>query len=90
MEKLKGIIMNKALGYLQEVVSCYSEKHTLASQLLHKIRLQANVDVLSFVHSLSEEEVQFLNDSLPDEMKHALKSEDFPRLEQLNEVYELL
>ncbi|WP_078380229.1 hypothetical protein [Sutcliffiella halmapala] len=82
--------MNKPLAYLQEVLSSYSEDYALSKQILQKIHQQSEENLLPFVYSLNEEEVQFLNDSLPDEMKHALESEDFPRLQQLNEVYELL
>ncbi|WP_223701994.1 sigma-G-dependent sporulation-specific acid-soluble spore protein CsgA [Sutcliffiella deserti] len=82
--------MNKALGYLQEVLSSYPDDQNLNRQIVHRIKHYSEDNLTAFIYSLSEEEVQFLNESLPDEMKHALQSEDFLRLQQLNEVYELL
>jgi hypothetical protein len=42
------------------------------------------------VLTLDEDEIQFLNNVLPDEIKYAFNEQDFIRGNQLNEVYELL
>lgn len=82
--------MNKPLAYLQEVLSSYGEDRKIANSIILKMHEARYMSTASFIKELNEEQIQFLNHSLPDEMNHALESEDFPRLQQLNEVYELL
>jgi len=82
--------MNKPLAYLQEILTSYGEDREMANSIILKMHEKRYENTVSFINELSDEQIQFLNHSLPDEMKHALESEDFPRLQQLNEVYELL
>lgn len=82
--------MNKPLAYLQEILTSNGEDREMANSIILKMHETRYVSTASFINELNEGQIQFLNHSLPDEMKHALESEDFPRLQQLNEVYELL
>ncbi|AST91607.1 hypothetical protein BC6307_10090 [Sutcliffiella cohnii] len=83
--------MNKPLAYLREVLSNYTnEGQHYPSQLLSKIANNHYNTERDFVLDLSEQEIQYLNSILPNELSNAMESEDFPRVQQLNEVYELL
>ncbi|MBD8070201.1 hypothetical protein [Bacillus sp. PS06] len=44
----------------------------------------------SFIRDLTEDEVSFLNKILPDEISYAMDERDYKRVDELNEVYELL
>lgn len=81
--------MDFTLGYLQESISNYEEK-TVCNTILTKLEQGSFASERDFVLSLDENEVQFLNNVLPDEIKYAFDERDFIRGNQLNEVYELL
>ena len=82
--------MNKPLAYLQEILTSYGEDRELANSIIHKMHEKPYENAAAFIGDLNDDQIQFLNHSLPDEMKHALECEDFPRLQHLNEIYELL
>lgn len=42
------------------------------------------------MQQIDEEEIEFLNKVLPEEINYAMDEKDFTRVHQLNEVYELL
>lgn len=81
--------MDFTLGYLREALSNY-DRSSVCERITNKL---ANGDFhseLDFVRILDEDEIQFLNNVLPDEIKYAFNEQDFIRGNQLNEVYELL
>lgn len=82
--------MNKPLGYLREILSNYTDRSQTAKDIYGKIRETEYTTEGAFVRVLSEEEMNFLNKILPDEINHAREEQDDTRAEQLNEVFELL
>jgi hypothetical protein len=81
--------MDFTLGYLKEAIANYDNSSVgiRISKKLEKGQFNTERD---FVLILDEDEVQFLNKVLPDEIKYAFNEQDFIRGNQLNEVYELL
>ncbi|AYA77652.1 sporulation protein [Bacillus sp. Y1] len=82
--------MNKPLAYLREILSNYTDRSDTAEYISKKIEQGHFPTEESFVRSLSDEENNFLNSILPEEIKHANNEQDETRAKQLNEVYELL
>ncbi|MDX8362908.1 MULTISPECIES: sigma-G-dependent sporulation-specific acid-soluble spore protein CsgA [Bacillaceae] len=82
--------MDKTLRYLQETLSNYLDKHNISEQIYEKLLAKTYRSEGDFVKELNEEEISFLDEVLPDEIIYALDEQDFKRVEQLNEVYELL
>ncbi|MBM6619809.1 sporulation protein [Bacillus suaedaesalsae] len=81
--------MDTTLGYLREILSNYTDKHAISREIYKKLESKLD-DEISFVRSLDQEQTQFLNDILPQEIEHALDEQDFPRTSELNHIYELL
>ncbi|KKI88747.1 sporulation protein [Bacillus sp. SA1-12] len=81
--------MDFTLGYLRESISNY-EQSSVAKRISDKLEKGDFKSERDFVLTLDEDEIQFLNDVLPDEIKYAFNEQDFIRGNQLNEVYELL
>ncbi|UII57777.1 sigma-G-dependent sporulation-specific acid-soluble spore protein CsgA [Cytobacillus spongiae] len=80
--------MNQAVGYLREVLSNYTEGYPVGQMIYDKVK---NIDFKSeqqFARALSEQEINFLHNILPDEIQHAHKEQDFERAHQLNAIYE--
>jgi hypothetical protein len=84
------LAMDKTLGYLREILSNYTEKYSEAQHLYRKLTDENFTSEGSFVRQLNQEEMDFLNKLLPNEIKHAKEAEDHTRAYQLNEVYELI
>ncbi|MCH1624700.1 sigma-G-dependent sporulation-specific acid-soluble spore protein CsgA [Fredinandcohnia quinoae] len=82
--------MDKTLGYLLETLSNYSDHHVIPQRMMNKLENTQYNSEGTFIRELNEEELIFLNKVLPDEIKYALESQDFKRVQELNEVYELL
>ncbi|WP_078546156.1 sigma-G-dependent sporulation-specific acid-soluble spore protein CsgA [Litchfieldia alkalitelluris] len=82
--------MIKTLGYLRESVSNYTDEQTFAQSIQKKILKNDYGSEIVFVRDLSEDEVSFLNKILPDEIKYAMEEKDYKRVQELNDVYELL
>ncbi|MFT4417229.1 sigma-G-dependent sporulation-specific acid-soluble spore protein CsgA [Fredinandcohnia humi] len=82
--------MDKTLGYLIESLSNYSEEQKSSQTILTKIIKNNYHSEEAFVRDLAEDEIEFLNHVLPDEINYALEERDFKRVQELNEVYELL
>lgn len=82
--------MDKTLGYLREVLSNYTDGQQLPQSIYSKLKEKHFQSEGEFVRVLDEEEIEFLNKILPDEISHALEAQDFQRVQELNEVYELL
>jgi hypothetical protein len=83
--------MDKTLAYLREIVSNYTDEHSLSRQVYEKLKgITGNQDELSFVRGLDEEEAHFLNEILPQEIQYALDEQDYTRMSELNHVYEQL
>lgn len=82
--------MDKTLGYLREILSNYTDQHSEGRQLYRKLTEGKYSSEGMFVRALSQKEIEFLNDILPQEIKYAQEEQDEKRAYQLNEVYELL
>jgi hypothetical protein len=82
--------MNQPLGYLKEILSNYTDRSDEGKEVYSIIREYDFTNEESFVKKLSDEQVDFLNKILPDEINHAKEAEDHERANQLNEVFELL
>lgn len=82
--------MDKTLGYLIEAISNYDEEQKASKTILTKIMKHQYHSEEEFVRDLNDEEVEFLNHVLPDEINYAMEERDFKRVQELNEVYELL
>ncbi|MGG0716025.1 sigma-G-dependent sporulation-specific acid-soluble spore protein CsgA [Robertmurraya massiliosenegalensis] len=82
--------MNQPLGYLKEILSNYTDRSDVCKEIYSIIREHDFTTEESFVRKLSNEQIDFLNKILPDEINHAREVEDSERVQQLNEVFELL
>lgn len=81
--------MDFTLGYLIEALSNY-DRSSVCQRINDKLEKGKFKTERDFVLQLEDDEVQFLNNVLPDEIKYAFSEQDFIRGNQLNEVYELL
>lgn len=81
--------MDFTLGYLKEALSNY-DRSSVCQRINDKLEKGQFKTERDFVLQLEDDEVQFLNNVLPDEIKYAFSEQDFIRGNQLNEVYELL
>ncbi|MDE3838942.1 sporulation protein [Bacillus methanolicus] len=82
--------MDKTLGYLREIVSNYTEQSSLCKKIYEKIEKNLDSSEEDFVRKLSQKEINYLNEILPQEIRYAKDEKDNERVRQLNEVYELL
>lgn len=82
--------MNQPLGYLKEILSNYSDRSEVGREIFNLIGEYDFTSEEMFVSKLSNEQIEFLNHILPDEMNHAQEVDDSERVYQLNEVFELL
>ena len=82
--------MDKTLGYLRETLSNYTEQYSIGQQIYRKLVEAEFKNEGVFVRALSQEEINFLDRILPDEIHYAKEEQDSVRAKQLNEVYELL
>lgn len=82
--------MEKTLAYLREILSSYVTHHNFPNSIYKKLQTKDYRGEGEFVRDLSEEEIAYLNQILPKEINHALEVQDYERVYQLNEVYELL
>ena len=82
--------MDKTLGYLRETLSNYSEQYSVGKSIYKKLVTHNFHGEGAFVKVLSQEEINFLDKILPDEINYAKEEQDSERARQLNEVYELL
>lgn len=82
--------MDKTLGYLRETLSNYTDQYSIGQEIYNKLRKHNFRSEGAFVRALSQEEINFLDKILPDEINYAKEEEDLLRAKQLNEVFELL
>lgn len=82
--------MEKTLGYLREILSNYSDQHSEGKQLYRKLSEGKYTSEGDFVRQLSQKEINFLNEMLPQEINYAKEEQDEKRAHELNEVFELL
>nr|WP_263326216.1 sigma-G-dependent sporulation-specific acid-soluble spore protein CsgA [Neobacillus sp. Marseille-Q6967] len=82
--------MDKTLGYLREILSNYTEIHPKSEEIYQKLVNGRYTSEGMFVRDLTQEEINFLDKILPDEIKYAKEEQDEKRAHELNEVYELL
>ncbi|WML47963.1 sigma-G-dependent sporulation-specific acid-soluble spore protein CsgA [Neobacillus sp. PS3-34] len=82
--------MDKTLGYLREILSNYTEEHSMGRHIFHKLEKNEYNSEGSFVRGLNFEEIEFLNEILPKEIQYAKDEQDEKRAYELNEVFELL
>lgn len=82
--------MDKTLGYLRETLANYTEQYSIGQQIYNKLTEHDFSSEGGFVRHLNEEEIDFLNRILPDEINYAKQEQDAQRARQLNEVFELL
>jgi hypothetical protein len=82
--------MDKTLGYLRETISNYTDQYSIGKRIYRKLSSQDFHSELAFVRVLDQEEIDFLDKILPDEIHYAKEEQDAKRAHELNEVYELL
>ncbi|WP_066061844.1 sigma-G-dependent sporulation-specific acid-soluble spore protein CsgA [Neobacillus soli] len=82
--------MDKTLGYLREILSNYTDEHSVGRHIYRKISKGTFTSEESFIRDLNQEEINFLNHMLPREINYAKEEQDEKRAHELNEVYELL
>lgn len=82
--------MEQTLAYLRETLSNYTDRHQVSLQIYRKLENKPYKREGDFVRELDEQEIEFLNQVLPDEINHAMEAQDYNRVQELNEVYELL
>ncbi|CEG27459.1 sigma-G-dependent sporulation-specific acid-soluble spore protein CsgA [Bacillus sp. B-jedd] len=81
--------MDQTLAYLREIVSNYTESHGEGKQVYGHLQSFRGSE-LDFIKKLSQKEIRFLNEILPEEIKYALDEQDEKRAMELNSVYEQL
>jgi uncharacterized protein YpiB (UPF0302 family) len=81
--------MEKTLGYLRESLSNYIEKDKRARTIYEKLDSSFKTE-REFADHLEQEEIQFLNEILPDEIDYAKEEKDEQRYNQLNDMFEQL
>jgi len=84
------VILEKTLGYLREALSNYHDRDDMSKSITHKILTNQFNGEGDFVKALSQLETNYLEHLLTYEIQHAMKSGDYQRVYELNEVYELL
>jgi hypothetical protein len=89
-EKWSDKAMVEALGYLRESISNYTDEQKHAISIQKKLNENKYENENLFIRDLSEDEISFLNKVLPDEISYAMDEKDYKRVNELNEVYELL
>jgi hypothetical protein len=82
--------MEKSLAYLRESLSNWTDRNETAKGLFSMIEHKKYHDEKEFIDDLGEEEVVYLTDMLPYELKYAKNEKDEVRFESLNKIYELL
>lgn len=82
--------MNQPLGYLKEILSNYTDRSDTGKEIYAIIKEYDFESEESFAQKLSEEQINFLNKILPEEINHAKEADDRERANQLNEVFEQL
>lgn len=85
-----GKTLNQPIGYLREILSNYTDRSDLAEEIYSIIKSYDFNSEESFVRKLTQEQIDFLEQILPDEINHAKGGQDDERAHQLNEVYEQL
>lgn len=83
------IPIDHTLGYLRETMSNYDDEE-FGRQIYKKLVSQHYKNEKEFVEKLGEEETDYLNSILKEELKYARQAQDEKRLKELNEVYERL
>jgi len=81
--------MEQTLAYLREILSNYTESHGEGKQVYDRLQRFKGSE-LDFIKELSQKEMRFLNEILPEEIKYALDEQDEKRANELNSVYEQL
>lgn len=82
--------MDVTLGYLRESLSNYTEKYQSCQSIYQKLAENNYQNEGEFVNDLDEAEIAALDRVLINEINYAKKAEDKKRVDELNEVYELL
>ncbi len=85
--------MDQSLGYLREILSAYSENDendVVGKRIYNRISTHDYPSEGKFVDQLSQAESHYLNRVLKDAIKYSKQEQDYERVRQLNEVYELL
>lgn len=82
--------MDNTLGYLRETLSNYTDQYDIGKKIYKKLVGHHYQGEGAFIKVLSQEEIDFLDRILPDEINYAKEEQDSERARQLNEVYELL
>lgn len=82
--------MDKTLMFLRETLSNYTEQYSIGKRIYQKLDSQKFKSEEAFVRALDQEEIDFLDKILPDEIQYAKQEQDAKRVYELNEVYELL
>jgi transcriptional regulator of NAD metabolism len=82
--------LEQTLAYLRETLSNYTDEHQVSQSIYRKLKEKPYRTESEFVRELDEQEIEFLNQVLPNEINHAMDAQDYNRVQELNEVYELL
>jgi predicted TPR repeat methyltransferase len=81
--------IDHTLGYLRETMSNYAEDE-LGRQIYRKLAHNHYENEEEFVRTLEDEEAEYLDSLLKEELEYARQAQDEKRLRKLNEVYEQL
>lgn len=82
--------MDQSIGYLQEILSEYTEKDAVGKRIFDRISTHDYLTEEKFVRELTQKENQYLNRVLAKAIEYSNQEQDYERARQLNEVYELL
>ncbi|TRZ36334.1 sporulation protein [Niallia circulans] len=82
--------MIQSIAYVREVLSLYTDRSNTGKSIYGKMNKGHYKSEEAFVRDLTEEEINFLNQVLAEEIQHAENEQDSERVHHLNDVYELL
>ncbi|MDQ0217644.1 sporulation protein [Peribacillus cavernae] len=82
--------MNQPLGYLLEILSAHTDNEAIGKKLYDKISNKHYSTEGLFVRNLTAEEMDYLDKILTEAIDYSNQEQDYERVRQLNEVYELL
>jgi len=83
-------LIEKSLQYLAESLSNYTESDIVSQQIMQKLDRKTYKTVIDFIEDLNDGEKEYLNTLLKQDIRYAQNTQDYIRLNELNDIYEQL
>lgn len=82
--------IENSLKYLRESLSNYVDIEDISQRILTKLEAHDYDSEDEFIEELDEDEIEYLNHLLENEISYAHDAQDEVRVKELNDIYELL